>query len=199
MIWALILAAGESKRMGEPKLLLPYGEKSLIESVVDSAVRSKADGTLIVLGFKQEEIRKKIRSHSVQVTVNPDYQSGMLSSVQKGIRSIPGDAEAVVVILADQPGVDPSVINLLIDSYEKSGMGIHVPVYNRARGHPVLIDMKYGEEILTLSLEIGLRELLLRHPDDICEIEVESPGVLIDVDNQEDYDKALKRKLGVDT
>lgn len=192
MIWAVVLAAGESKRMGRPKLLLPYGKTTIIETVIDRVTASRVDQTLVALGSRWRTLKKQIREYAISTAVNPGYQTGMLSSVQRGIAALPDKCRAAVVVLGDQPDVLPEVINLLIDAYHRGKKGIVVPVYRRKRGHPILIDLKYRREIKTLRPQIGLRELMQRHPQDILEVRVPDSGVLHDIDVPGDYRIALK-------
>jgi molybdenum cofactor cytidylyltransferase len=244
MIWAIILAAGESKRMGRPKLLLPFGERTIIETVVDNAVRSKADEVLVVLGSDAEKIGEKIKSSflerrsskraskspltplykggekksclcrganlrifldtclgrleqkkHVTITVNPNFRQVMLSSIQWGFESLPEDTSAALVILGDQPMIPSSVIDKMVDAYKQTGKGIALPVYNKRRGHPILVDMKYRDEVERLSPDIGLRALVHNHAEDILEVEVDAPGILRDIDTVEDYSK--EREFGI--
>lgn len=194
MIWALILAAGESKRMGKPKLLLPFGDKTIIETVIGNIVKSKADKVLVVLGSSRKKIEKKIRDYSVKIVVNPHYVRGMLSSVQQGFHALPQDTQAVLVVLGDQPAVSSDIINEIIEAFQRTGKGIVVPVYKGNRGHPVLFDMKYRHEVERLSPEVGLRGIVYNHPEDVLEVQVETPGILQDIDNAGDYRRELKNK-----
>ncbi len=192
MIWVIILAAGESRRMGKPKLLLRFGEKTIIETVTESVLASGVKNVLVVLGAAQKRIEAVIKDYHLKVIHNPDYRKGMLSSVQRGFRSLPLDCSAVVVVLGDQPGLRSDVIDELVAAYSKSGRGIVLPVYRGERGHPVLIDRKYQPEIEALSPDVGLRGVVYRHPEDILEVEVETPAVLKDIDDESDYRRELK-------
>ena len=192
MIWAMILAAGESKRMGKPKLLLPFGEKTIIETIVETVVSSEVEKTLIILGSEQEKIEEKIKNYPVKIVYNRDFQSGMLSSVQYGFKALPEETRAVLVVLGDQPKISEAVINKLVDAYKSSGKGIVLPVYNTERGHPVLIDVKYREEVENLNPEVGLRGTVYNHPEDILEVEVETTSIFQDIDDESDYKRELK-------
>ncbi len=194
MIWAMILAAGESKRMGKPKLLLPFGKKTIIETIVATVVSSKVEQTLVILGSDRKKIEEKIKNYPVKIVYNRDFRSGMLSSVQYGFKSLPEETRAVLVVLGDQPKISTTVINKLIDAYKSAGKGIVLPVYKKERGHPVLIDVKYGEEVENLSPEAGLRGTVYNHPEDILEVEVETLSIFQDIDYMEDYKKELKKK-----
>ncbi len=194
MIWGMILAAGESKRMGKPKLLLPFGEKTIIETVIDSVIQSKLDDVLVVLGAHREKIEKKIKDFSIKIVVNPNFKNDMLSSVQCGFRALPEDVEASLVILGDQPEISSALINKIVEVYKRSKKGIVLPVYRKNRGHPVLIDMKYQGEIEDLNPDLGLRNLVYKHAEDILEVEVITPSILQDIDTIEDYNRELKSK-----
>jgi len=194
MIWAMILAAGESKRMGKPKLLLPYGEKTIIETIVETIVSSNVENTLVILGSDREKIEEKIKNSPVEIVYNRDFRSGMLSSVQCGLKTLPEETRAVLVVLGDQPKISADVINKLIDAYKSTGKGIVLPAYKKERGHPVLIDLKYGEEVESLSPEVGLRGTVYNHPEDILEVEVETPSIFQDIDDESDYKKELENK-----
>jgi molybdenum cofactor cytidylyltransferase len=193
MIWAMILAAGESRRMGEAKLLLPFRGKTIIETIIESVIRSKVDKILVVLGSDKEKIEEKIKNFPLEFAFNPDYRSGMLSSIQRGFKALPKDAQAVLIILGDQPSVSSKVINKIIAAYKKTGKGIVLPVYKKERGHPVLIDTKYRQEVAKLSPKIGLRKLVYNRPDNILEVKVETSSVLRDIDDAEDYRKELEK------
>jgi molybdenum cofactor cytidylyltransferase len=194
MIWAMILAAGMSRRMGKTKLLLPFGKKTIIETVVQNVVSSKVDETLVVLGSEQEKIEEKIRNFPVRSVFNPDFRKGMLSSVLCGLKALPVEARAMVIVLGDQPSVSKQTIDRIVDEYQKTGKGIVLPVYKKERGHPVLIDMKYREEVEALSPDIGLRGTVYSHPEDILEVDVDTPSILQDIDDEADYKKELKNK-----
>lgn len=194
MIWAMILAAGMSRRMGKTKLLLPFGKKTIIETVVQSVVSSRVDSTLVVLGSEREKIEKKIRTYPVRSAFNPDFRIGMLSSVLCGLKALPVETRAVVIVLGDQPSVSKQIIDRIVDEYQKTGKGIVLPVYNKERGHPVLIDMKYREEVEALSPDIGLRGTVYSHPEDILEVEVDTPSILQDIDDEADYKRELENK-----
>jgi len=194
MIWAIILAAGESKRMGKPKLLLPFGEKTIIETIIDNVVKSKVEKTMVVLGSNRGKIEKKIRDYPIKIIVNPHYSRGMLSSVQWGFQALPKNTQAVLIVLGDQPAVSSAIINEIIDAFKRTGKRIVLPVYKKNRGHPVLIDMKYRGEVENLSPDVGLRALVYDHPEDVLEVEVETPSILQDIDDMEDYRRGLKNK-----
>jgi len=188
--WAIILAAGSSKRMGTQKLLLPYKGSTMIESVVNNVLASKADRVMVVLGADREKVIRALEGRPVDFCHNAEHRQGMLSSVLCGFRALPEDANAALVFLGDQPEIPPHVTNAVIDAYNDDIKGIVIPVYNHRRGHPLLVDLKYRREIDKLDLEQGLRSLMHHFPQDVLEVEVDDPGILVDIDTEEDYTKA---------
>jgi len=178
--------------MGSQKLVLPYNESTIIETVIDNVLSSKIDHVMVVLGADSEMVKATIGDRNVDFYYNKDHEEGMLSSVMSGINSLPEDAGTALIFLGDQPGILPSVTNAIIDAYNDSLHGIVIPVYNHRRGHPLLVDMVYRKEIARLDLEQGLRALRHLFPEDVLEVEVDEPGILVDINTQEDYSKAIK-------
>jgi molybdenum cofactor cytidylyltransferase len=173
--------------MGKQKLLLPFAGKTLIQTVLANVAGSRVDRILVVLGSDWEKVRETIKPFSVGIALNPDFRSGMLSSVLCGIRALPGDTQAVLIVLGDQPMISSAVINRILAAFPSSGKGIIVPTYEGRRGHPLLIDLKYKAEIEALDPGTGLRGLIRRHAEDLFEVEVPSPAILKDIDNRQDY------------
>jgi len=196
MIWAVILAAGESRRMGTQKLLLPFGQATVVEAVVRTALASRADRALAVLGADRDAVRLKLEPYGVDFTVNEDFVRGMLSSVQAGFKALPAEAEAAVVMLGDQPFLPARVVDAVIEAYRQSGKGIVLPAFRGRRGHPVLIGLGYRDEILALDPAVGLRQLMRAHPDDVFEAEAGDANILRDLDVPEDLADELKRRRG---
>ncbi len=196
MIWAVVLAAGESKRMGEPKVLLPMGPKTMIEIVLDRVIKSEVDGVLVVLGSNSAKVAQQIKEYPVMITVNPHFMLGMLSSINWGFQTLPPEATAALFVLADQPRVPTRVLNKLLSAYKANAKGIVLPVYKGERGHPVLIERRYEAEARRTDPEIGLRNLVYGHPEDILEVEVSSQAVTHDIDTRSDYEREAKRGVG---
>jgi molybdenum cofactor cytidylyltransferase len=186
-IWAIVLAGGESKRMGSPKMILPYEGMTIIEKVLENVLASDVEKVVTVLGSHKDEVLEVIDKLPVLHCYNKDYQDGMLSSVKCGFEFLPGDFRAAMVFLGDQPMVETSVINQMINVYQESGKGILVPVFENKRGHPLMLDGKYRDEIINFDDPEGLKGILRRHPDDLLEVDTENPSVLMDIDTNEDY------------
>jgi molybdenum cofactor cytidylyltransferase len=142
---------------------------------------------MVVLGANQEEIQDTLEHKPVQFCHNRKHEQGMLSSVICGIRALPPDALTALIYLGDQPGIHPAVTNTVIEAYSEELFGIVIPVHMHRRGHPLLVDMKYRKEIEKLDLEEGLRSLRHHFPEDVLEVEVDEPGILVDIDTREDY------------
>ncbi len=194
MIWAVVLAAGESRRMGTQKLLLHYGGTTVVESVVRAALDSSVDETMVVLGADREAVRLALKSYPVTFAVNEDYQRGMLSSIQTGFTSLPPGAQAAVLLLGDQPDVLPLTIDELVVAYRQRRRGISLPVYGERRGHPILIDTGYRPEILGLDPDVGLRQLARDHPEDVVAVEISEREAPEDMDVPGDYDRAVAKR-----
>jgi molybdenum cofactor cytidylyltransferase len=193
MIVGIILSAGESKRMGTPKQLLPWGNTIVLQHVVDVAAASRLETIRLILGYRAEEIAGRITVPAkVGIAINQDFREGMGSSVKCGIKNSPPDAEAFMVLLGDQPFIDTKVIDTLIASYREGRQGITIPVHNGRRGHPVIFDSQYREELLSIS-DQGAREVVKKHTENIFEVRMDSPNVLNDMDTPQDYQEARKQ------
>ena len=192
-IWAIVLAAGESKRMGSPKMLLPYRGATIIETVIQNIASSSVEKILVVLGADRYKILKLISEYPVMHCYNADYKTGMLSSVKCGFSHLPDDYLAALVFPGDQPMIDAQVINIVINAWQETGKGIIIPTYRGKRGHPLLIDRKYTNEIMTLDESEGLRVLAQKNPEDVKEIETDNPLILKDIDTVEDYRNEINR------
>lgn len=193
-VWAIVLAAGESRRMGQPKMLLPFDSKTIIETVIAAILESQIENILVVVGANQEAVSDTIREMPVQIVFNPDFSTGMLSSVQVGFKSLPQDASAALVLLGDQPSISAGVIDRVCEAFFASKRSIAVPVFHGKRGHPVAIDVKYGDEIQTLLPDVGLRQVLRAHPEEILEVPIDYEGILEDIDNEQDYKRAVESR-----
>jgi molybdenum cofactor cytidylyltransferase len=192
-IWTIILAAGESKRMKKPKMLLPFGGKTMIEKVIENVTASEVDKTVVVLGSGKDKIMKVTGKLPVMHCYNDRYKQGMLSSVKCGLRFLPEHFDAVIILPGDLPMIGPDVINLLIKAYRKSGKGILIPIFSDKRGHPLLVSSRYREEIEKLDGNEGLRALAGRFPHDVLELQDDTSDILRDIDTTEDYENELKQ------
>jgi molybdenum cofactor cytidylyltransferase len=193
-IWAMILAAGESKRMKAQKLLFPFDGKTMIEKVIENVIHSGVDKTLVVVGSHSNEILEVIEHLNLIHCYNDNYKEGMLSSVKCGVRSLPANYDAVLVFLGDQPMIPKEAVNMVINAYKSSDKGIVIPTFQNKRGHPLLIDRRYNEEIEKLEESEGLRALAVKFADDVLEVETNLPGILRDIDTREEYENAILKR-----
>ena len=134
MICAIVPAAGESRRMGRHKLLLPFGSTTVIAHIVDQLLASVVDEVLVVVGHAGDRVAEALGDRPVTIVPNPDYRSGMLSSVRCGLRAVPEGCRAVLVALADQPTITRRLIDKLVGAYASNDKGIVVPVHGGRRG-----------------------------------------------------------------
>jgi len=192
-IWAIILAAGESMRMGFPKMLLTFKGKSMLENVIENVKLSNVDHTLVVTGADMEKITDLVCNLDVTCCYNDKYKEGMLSSVQCGIRNLPEDFEAVLVFQGDQPLIKPAVINSVIDAFRSSDKNIVIPLCNKERGHPLMIGKIYRDKIETLDPNEGLRSLSNIFSEDVLEIETHDPDILKDFDTYIEYKEEINK------
>ena len=195
MISAIVLAAGESKRMGRPKQLLEWQGKPLLQHSLESLINSAVDEIILVLGHEADRIRATLPALPIKIVINPDYQQGMASSLRRGLLATDRSSEAFLVLLADQPGIGPEIVNTIIRTFRQADpqRGIVRPVYRGRRGHPVLIGAQYREEVLRLQGDLGARRILMNHPGDVLEIDVEDNAILEDIDTPEEYQNYTKR------
>jgi len=186
----IILAAGESSRLGQPKQLLKYRENTLLQIAIDAAEGAKAAYKLLILGADQEIIQKRIDLGSLSLTVNPAWEEGMSSSLKLGLQQLlelNPDLDQIITILSDQPFITSSLINALIETQASTGKGIVACRYEDTLGVPVLFDHKYFDEIMNLDGSDGAKKLIFKYSDD--RETVYFPEGKIDIDTMEDYKK----------
>jgi molybdenum cofactor cytidylyltransferase len=187
MIAAILLAAGRSRRMGRPKLVLPFGDRCVIGRIVDELARSDVEEIFVVTGPDRHLVERALEGSRVRWVTNPSPESEMLDSARCGVRALPDHATCAMVVLGDQPGVTAELINRLIAAHRQTGRSLVLPVHNGHRGHPLLIGTCHREEILTRHDNVGLRGLLQQHAGEILEVPVDSPWLLEDMDEPADY------------
>src|SRR5215469_2594512 len=174
MIAAVLLAAGRSQRMGTFKQLLPIGGKTFVEACVDNLLASRVAEVVVVTGYNEAGVREALGSRPVRMIINPAYESGMGSSIKRGVESVTITAGGILIALADQPLIGPHVLNQIISDYEENASTILIPTYKGKKGHPIILDSRLKEEILSMDAEIGLKQVTQAHADCIRYIEVSS-------------------------
>jgi len=190
MITALILAAGQSRRMGQPKMSLPWGETTVLEKVIATFKAADVGDILVITGGDRERVEALV-GDSARAIFNPNYAKGeMLSTVQAGLTGLKPDAEAALIGLGDQPQIQERSVRSVLDEYRKSGAALVVPSFRMRRGHPWLVARPHWDEILRMSPPASLRDFLNRHADEIHYVELDNQSILQDLDTPEDYLKS---------
>jgi molybdenum cofactor cytidylyltransferase len=188
LITGIVLAAGLSKRMGEPKQSLLLAGKTILDWSTDAFLSSSVDDIIVIVNGSSP--RKHETSRRLRYVVNPNPSLGISSSLKLGIRSVRSGRDAVVVGLGDKPLVLPGTINALVDAYRRTKAKIIVPIYEGKRGNPVLFQKSMFRSILELSGDVGAREVISSHEDVVSEVPVGDRGILLDIDTPSDVSTA---------
>ncbi|WP_455278451.1 nucleotidyltransferase family protein [[Eubacterium] cellulosolvens] len=193
-ISSILLAAGESKRMGKQKLLLNLGKSNIINITLENLLKSEIFEILIVLGYEAKKIEDSLSAQDkrIKFVFNKNFKEGMSTSIKSGVIAASKQSEAFLIALGDQPLISPKIINRLIEKYQSSGAGIVTVKHQSLRGHPVIISKKYLQEILALNGDIGARHLLKQHLDDTESINTGSSEEFFDIDRTQDYEELKK-------
>lgn len=180
--------------MGQPKQLLPFGDKTMLECVIDAFQTPRVDEIRVVLGYKADEIAMRIAHMSCKIVKNDHYPLGMFTSMQAGLRDLPKKTGVVMIAICDQPRLKRETVAMLIEKFEMDRHKILIPSYNGRQGHPPLLRAEYAKEILAMDESMTLKHFYGEHADDIDRLVVEDEGVLIDIDDRETYERELKKR-----
>ncbi len=186
---AVILAAGQSRRMGRPKQLVRVAGKTLLEHTIANVGATGVHEIALVLGAGADEIRNQLMLKGVKVVVNPEFQQGMGTSIGAGLRALSPTATAALIVLADQPFVQPATLDQLIACYAKEKPQIVIPVFKGFRGNPVLLDRSVFPEVMGLTGDVGCRAIFGEHTQGIHKLAVDDVGVLLDADTTADVEE----------
>lgn len=189
-IAAVVVAAGASKRMGVCKQLLPWGKTTLLEHALFQVKHAKVDDLFLVLGANYEEILSKVSTRDVHVLSHTNWQQGMGSSISRGIAEVvnSGGFGGVLIALADQPLLDTTHYNQLIDHFNAKEKPITATSFGQKPGVPALFHREYFQDLMELDQDFGARNILKNHQNDVLAI----PGKTLDLDTLEDYEKYRK-------
>jgi molybdenum cofactor cytidylyltransferase len=196
MVSAILLGAGESKRMGGNKLLLPWGKTTVFQHCLDTLLRSKAKEVIVVLSARTKKAVGEVKGNKVKVIVNPHYKKGMSTSIRSGIRVMDPRSQGILIALCDQPLLKKKTIDALIHAFDRKVGEIIVPSFLGKKGHPVIFHRRFEKDLLKLQGDIGARSILRNYPERVSIIRVRSEGVLKDIDTWKDYRYELRMKDG---
>lgn len=185
----IILAAGESKRLGSPKQLVAYKDKTLLQHVMDEAAKVDETAVVVVFGAFKDNLLDAHTTEHIIAGINEDWATGMASSIQTGLRRLEQnytDLEGVIIAVCDQPFLSSAVFEELIAQHKKSFKGIVASAYADTLGTPVFLDKKYFEELMMLTGDDGAKRILASHEDDVAQIDFEKGK--IDIDTPKDLE-----------
>jgi len=197
---AVILAAGESRRMGAPKALLSLQGRTFVEHLIQATRHPRVGITRVVLGAGAEEIRAKLPAiEPASIVVNPDWRMGQLSSIHAAIRSLPAvadlsadETEGLILCPVDHPLISAKLVAHLIGEFDSSEKQIVLPAYRGRRGHPVIFRAALYDELLAASPEIGARQVVWAHAKDVAEVPTEEEAVVLNLDDPETLHQAIQ-------
>ena len=182
-IAAVVLSGGKSERMGSPKALLRYRGVTFLERILSSIRSAGIEDSVVVAGHHIQAINAEFPN--ISITYNPNYELGMSTSIQAGLRALPDTVDGALIFLVDHPLIEPATIRKLC---AHAGPGrIILPVYKSRRGHPIVLASDLFQEVLDLPAELGLNSVVRRIHDRVLEVKVDDAGVLRDIDTPEQY------------
>lgn len=192
-IAGVILAAGSGSRMGETKQLLLFGKTTLLGQTVENARESALHELIVVLGHRADKISQTIDFSSIKIVRNEEYSKGQSTSLIKGLENVSATCDAAMFLLGDQPLVNASIINRLINAFETSRARIIIPYCKDKRGNPVIIARSLFYRLKSLSADKGARVLFDEFKDSILKVQLSDEAVLVNVDTMDDYKKLFKK------
>lgn len=196
MLAAMILAAGESRRMGFPKALLRYRNKSFLESILEATSAAGLEPSVVVLGPDRSKILASVHLRGALEVRNDHPETGQIGSIKQGVSAIINrPVEAVLVWPVDQPHVLVRTVELLVEEFRRSGMPVVLPVHEGRRGHPVLFGREVFEELLNAPADLGARAVVRAQQQKgrVVEVSVADPAVTDDIDTPEAYEQLVRR------
>lgn len=189
---AAILSAGESRRMGSPKALIPYRGTTFAGHLLGVIRHPRVGVVRFVLGAGADKIRERLQLDPASAVLNSDWPKGQLSSIQAAIRSLPPDATAGLMLCPiDHPIVSAELVAQLITEFDSTGKAIVLPTYRGRRGHPVIFRASLYEELLAASPELGARQVVWAHQADVVEVPTEEKGVVLNLNDPETLKHAI--------
>jgi molybdenum cofactor cytidylyltransferase len=188
----VVLAAGQATRMAGSKVVRPVRGKPMVTRVVEAALGSRLDETVVVVGHEAEQVSAILHGQPIRIVDNPDYANGMSTSVRAGLRAVGPRCDGAMFILADQPFVSSALIDRLLEAFASAGRGIVRPQASGRPGNPVLFSASLFPELIREEGDRGGRNVILRHQDDVCYVEIDDPMLCVDIDSLEEYERFRK-------
>jgi molybdenum cofactor cytidylyltransferase len=193
MLAAVILAAGESSRMGSPKALVPFQGRPFLEHLIEVTRHPKVGVQRVVLGAGAEDIRSKLQLDPASVVVNPEWEEGQLSSIHKAVNSLPPGTDGIMLCLVDHPLITAALVGELISQFYASQKMVVVPTFQGKRGHPVIFSSKLYPELLAAPADKGARAVVWAHATDLLEVPTAEEGVILNLNDPDTMRKAMNR------
>ncbi len=194
MLAAVILAAGESRRMGFPKALLDCGGRTFLEQLLSVTCHPRVGWQRVVLGAHAAEIQQRLKLPADLIVLNPAWGRGQLSSIRAALKALePLPTEGILVAPVDHPLVRAATVARLIEAFDAHPDAIIVPRYGGRRGHPVAFSRVFYTALYEAPDDTGARAVLWNHPQSVIEEDIDDPGVVADIDDPEAYARWLKR------
>jgi len=189
-IGAVVLAAGQSRRMGQPKMVLPWGQTTVIARVAEVLLEAGLAEVIVVTGGSYTDVETALQHLPVQTIFNPQYTGNdMLRSLQVGLGKHHENIQATLVALGDQPQIEVDTVRALAEAYQETGSPLIIPSFNNRRGHPWLVSRTIWPNVFALDAPATLRDFLNQHRDQIHYLTVTTPSILKDLDTPADYDR----------
>jgi molybdenum cofactor cytidylyltransferase len=193
MLAAVILSAGASRRMGTPKALLPYHGGTFLEHLLKVTEHPRIGWQRVVLGADAGAIAESVKVPVDEVVINENWEAGQLSSIQCGLRSLPGGTDGLLLCLIDHPLISRELVGALVERFYLSGKSVVLPVYKGRRGHPVIFASRLYEELLSAPLETGARAVVWAHSEDVCGMETNEEGCVLNLNDPDALAKVRER------
>jgi molybdenum cofactor cytidylyltransferase len=195
MLAVAILSAGESRRMGTPKALLPYRGSTFLQHLIEVTRHPRVGLTRIVLGAGADVIRDTLHLDKASVVINNEWEKGQLSSIQAAVRSLPATGtDGMILCPVDHPLVSANLVTRLIEQFDSTGKLIVLPTYKGRRGHPLIFRASLYDELLEASATVGARQVVWAHRDEVLEVATDEEGIILNLNDPETLRKALEGK-----
>ncbi|HUL29588.1 MAG TPA: nucleotidyltransferase family protein [Thermodesulfobacteriota bacterium] len=193
-ISAILLGAGQSKRMGVDKLSLPWSRKTILEHCFGTLLESEVEELIVVLSARNQGAKTLFQGRKAKIVINPLSKMGMSTSIRRGLQEVHRHSQGILIALGDQPFLKTRTVDALIRAFDRLEGGIIIPSFQGRRGHPVIFHRRFRGDLLKLKGDAGGRCVIESHPEDVQVIPVKSAGVVRDVDTWPAYQKWSRRK-----